>query len=150
MTLRLRAVLFSLLLPLTSVIAASPAGAAELQEWIAGNAVAVRSVDAADEDFSDLEPLMKAIGPAQVVQLGEPGHGAGTSFAAKVRLIKFLHQRMGFDVLVWESGMYDVTLSDAGMRGSDEAIAAARRGVFQLWSGAEEVRPLFDYVKASQ
>ncbi|HWU54090.1 MAG TPA: erythromycin esterase family protein, partial [Rhizomicrobium sp.] len=25
-----------------------------------------------------------------------------------------------------------------------------RRGVFQLWSGAEEVRPLFDYIKASQ
>ncbi|HWU54118.1 MAG TPA: hypothetical protein VN175_01370, partial [Rhizomicrobium sp.] len=88
-----------------------------LQTWIAANAVTVRSVDAADEDFSDLEPLAKAIGPAQVVALGEPGHGAGTSFAAKVRLIKFLHQHLGFDVLVWESGMYDVELSQAGMRG---------------------------------
>ena len=121
-----------------------------LQARIAANAVAVRSVAAADEDFSDLEPLAKAVGPAQVVALGEPGHGAGTSFAAKVRLVKFLHQRLGFDVLVWESGMYDVSLSDAGMRGNDDPIAAARRGVFQLWSGAEDVKPLFDYVKASQ
>jgi erythromycin esterase len=121
-----------------------------IQTWIASHAVPVRSVDAADEDFSDLAPLAKAIGSAQVVELGEPGHGAGTSFAAKVRLIKFLHQRMGFNLLVWESGMYDVALSDAGMRGGDDAQTAARRGVFQLWSGAQEVKPLFDYVKASQ
>jgi len=122
----------------------------QLQTWIAGHAAAVRSVDASDEDFSDLEPLAKAIGYAPVVELGEPGHGAGTSFAAKVRLIKFLHQRLGFNILVWESGMYDVSLSDAGMRGNDDPITAARRGIFQLWSGAEEVRPLFDYIKASQ
>lgn len=122
----------------------------QLQAWIAAHAVPVRSVDAADEEFSDLAPLAKAIGSAQVVELGEPGHGAGTSFAAKVRLIKFLHQKMGFDVLVWESGMYDVALSDAGMRGGDDPMTAARRGIFQLWSGAGEARPLFDYIKASQ
>ena len=121
-----------------------------LQTWIAANAVSVRTVDVADENFGDLEPLAKAIGSAQVIALGEPGHGAGTSFAAKVRLIEFLHQRMGFDVLVWESGMYDVGLSQAGMRGSDDGVAAARRGIFQLWSGAEEVKPLFDFIKASQ
>jgi erythromycin esterase len=121
-----------------------------LQRWIGANAATVRSINSADEDFSDLEPLAKAIGPAQVVALGEPGHGAGTAFAAKVRLIKFLHQQLGFDVLVWESGMYDVELSEAGMRGSDPALTAARRGVFQLWSDTGEVRPLFDYIKASQ
>jgi erythromycin esterase len=130
--------------------AAVNAASDPLQTWIAANAVPVRTTDAADEDFSDLEPLAKAIDTAQVVQLGEPGHGAGSSFAAKVRLIKFLHQRMGFDVLVWESGMYDVHLAQLGMRGSDAAVAAARRGIFQLWSDAEEVTPLFNYVKASQ
>jgi erythromycin esterase len=129
---------------------AANAASDQLQAWIAANAVPVRSIEATDEDFSDLEPLAKAIGAAQIVQLGEPGHGAGSSFAAKVRLIKFLHQRMGFDVLVWESGMYDVQLTQAGMRGSDAPVAAARRGIFQLWSGAQEVRPLLDYVKVSQ
>ena len=132
-----------------AVRADSPPGD-QVQTWIASHAVPVRSVDAADDDFSDLAPLAKAIGSAQVVELGEPGHGAGTSFAAKVRLIKFLHQKLGFDVLVWESGMYDVALSDAGMRGEDDPVTAARRGIFQLWSGAEEARPLFAYVKASQ
>jgi len=121
-----------------------------LQTWLSKNAVAVRSIDAADEDFTDLEPLINSIGSAQVVQLGEPSHGAGSSFAAKVRLIKFLHQRMGFDVLVWESGLYDLELTQAGMRTGEDAMASARRGIFTLWSAAEEVRPLFEYAKASQ
>lgn len=122
----------------------------ELQKWIAERAVAVRTIDAADEDFSDLEPLIDAIGPARVVQLGEPSHGAGSSFRAKVRLIKFLHRRMGFDVLAWESGLYDVQLTQAAMRGGDDAVAAAQKGILAIWSAADEVRPLFEYAKASQ
>jgi erythromycin esterase len=122
----------------------------ELQKWIAERAVTVRTIDAADENFSDLEPLIDAIGTARVVQLGEPSHGAGSSFAAKVRLIKFLHQRMGFDVVAWESGLYDVHLAQAGMRAGDDAVAAALTGIFAIWSATEEVRPLFEYAKVSQ
>ncbi|MBM0106914.1 erythromycin esterase family protein [Steroidobacter sp. S1-65] len=122
----------------------------ELQRWIEKNAAPLRSIAATDEDFRDLEPLLTAIGPAEVVQLGEPGHGAGNSFAAKVRLIKFLHQRMGFDVLVWESGMHGMRLADAAMRGESDAVSAAQRGIFTIWSNAEEVRPLLEYVKSTQ
>ena len=121
-----------------------------LQGWMAEHAVTVRSIDAGDEDFSDLEPLMTAIGSSHVVQMGEPSHGAGSAFAAKVRLIKFLHQRMGFDVLVWESGLYDVRLAQAALRTDEDPVTAARRGILTVWSNAEEVRPLLEYVKASQ
>lgn len=122
----------------------------EPQDWIAQHAVPIRSIDATDEDFSDLEPLIDSIGSAQVVQLGEPSHGAGGSFAAKVRLIKFLHQRMGFDVLVWESGMHGMRLAQAGMRAGDDAVVAAQKGVFTIWSNTEQVKPLLEYVQASQ
>lgn len=121
-----------------------------LQAWLAANAKPLRTIDPGDEDFSDLEPLAKAIGAARVVQLGEPSHGAGSSFAAKARIVKFLHQRLGFDVLIWESGLYDVSLADAAMRGPDNGMTAARKGVFALWSQSAEVKQLFDYVKASQ
>jgi erythromycin esterase len=65
----------------------------------------VATIDPAVKDFTDLEPLVNAIGDATIVQLGESSHGAGAAFSAKVRLIRFLHQRMGFDAVVWESGM---------------------------------------------
>ncbi|MBI4167219.1 MAG: erythromycin esterase family protein [Acidobacteria bacterium] len=133
-------------------LAASPSHPSEdeLQKWIAGRAVAVRTIDPADEDFHDLDPLIDAIGSARVVQLGEPSHGAGGSFAAKVRLIKFLHQRMGFDVLAWESGLYDVNLTQRGIRAGDDPVIAAQAGILLVWSATEEVRPLFEYARASQ
>jgi erythromycin esterase len=129
---------------------APPPLADELQKWIAEHAVAVRTIDAMDEDFRDLEPLIDAIGSARVVQLGEPSHAAGGSFAAKARLVKFLHQRMGFDVVAWESGLYDVQLTQMGMRAGDDAVAAAQAGILMVWSASEEVRPLFEYARASQ
>jgi len=128
--------------------AAQPADA--LSIWLAVHAAPVRSVDFMDEDFSDLKPLGDAIGDARLVQLGEPSHGAGSCFAAKARIVKFLHKRLGFDVLIWESGLYDVALAQAGMRGTDDAMTAAQRGVFTLWSMAAEVKPLFEYIKATQ
>ncbi len=131
-----------------SRLTASASG--RLQDGIAQHAVGVRSIDAADEDFRDLEPLIDAIGPARVIELGEPSHGAGSAFAAKVRLIEFLHQRMGFDVLAWESGFYDVRLAQAGLRSAQDPVSAAQRGVLSVWSNAREVRPLFEYVKATQ
>jgi erythromycin esterase len=121
-----------------------------LQKWLASHAVAIRSIDPNDEDFSDLEPLAAAIGSARVVQLGEPSHGAGSSFAAKARLIKFLHRRLGFDVIAWESGFYDVRLSQRAMRAGENAVSAAQRGILAVWSNAAEARPLFEYVSASQ
>jgi hypothetical protein len=120
-----------------------------LQKWIKANAIAVRTVDALDEDFSDLEPLANLVANVRVVQLGEPSHGAGTSFAAKVRLIKFLHQRMGFDVLVWESGFYDLERTEAGLRAGDNAVLSAQRGILKIWSASEQCRPLFEYAKES-
>ena len=75
--------------------------------WLRGHAVKVRTLDASDEDFKDLEPLGQAIFDARIVLLGEATHGDGSTFLAKGRLIKFLHQRKGFDVLVWESGFYE-------------------------------------------
>lgn len=121
-----------------------------LQTWLKAKVAPVRAIDARDEDFADLKPLGQAIGSARVVQLGEPSHGAGSAFAAKARIVKFLHQRLGFDVLIWESGFFDVTLAQAAIRSADDAATAAGRGVFALWSRAAEIRPLFDAIKASQ
>ena len=122
------------------LLAQTPAARAtvdSLQDRMQKNVVAVRSIDPADEDFSDLEPLLDKIGTARVVQLGEPSHGAGSGFSAKARMVKFLHERMGFDVLVWESGLYDVGLT-------------AEQGIFAIWAKAAQVQPLLEYVKSTR
>jgi len=69
---------------------------------------------------------MKAIGNSRIVVLGEESHGDGATFLAKVRLIKFLHQKMGFDVLAWEAGLFNCQEMDAAVR---KKVRSLNRGV---------------------
>src|SRR5262249_40196051 len=100
----------------------------------------------ADDDFSDLEPFAKAVGDARIVMLGEATHGDGTTFEAKSRLVRFLHERMGFDVLAFEIGLYDMHKAWERLRGGEEGRTAVRCGLFAVWSTSEQVQPLIDYV----
>ena len=114
-------------------------------DWLKQHAIPLRSIDPNDEDFSDLEPLGKAIGDAQIVQLGEQTHGDGVTFHVKTRLIKFLHQKLGFDVLAFESGLYDCRKAWELLLKDTEPYAAFRNGVFGIWGVSEQVGPLIEY-----
>lgn len=96
-----------------------------------------------DEDFSDLMPLKALIGSARVVALGEQSHGDGSTFKAKCRLVRFLHQEMNFDVLAWESGLFDCRRVDEmfakGVEPADVAKIAHEHGVSA--SGPRAPRP---------
>src|SRR5215510_15769157 len=62
----------------------------------------IRSIDPDDDDFSDLLFLKEKIGNSRIVVLGENTHSDGETDKAKVRMVKFLHEYMGFDVIAWE------------------------------------------------
>jgi erythromycin esterase len=114
--------------------------------WIERNAV--RIGDGVDERGAT-ERVIAAIGDARIVMLGEPSHGAGSAFAAKVALVEMLHERMGFDVLIWESGLIDLERTEEGLHGDADPVQAAQRGILKIWSASAECRPLFEYAKAS-
>jgi erythromycin esterase len=116
-------------------------------EWLAANAHPISL--SMTGDFRDLEPLRAAIGGARVVMLGEQTHGDGTTFLAKARLIAFLHQQMGFDVLAWESGLYDVRGVWRQLLAGQPVLQASRRGIFGVWTRSEQVLPTFDYVAST-
>jgi erythromycin esterase len=118
--------------------------------WLAEHAVPVRSIAPEDEDFSDLMPLVGWIGSSRVVALGEVTHGDGAMFLAKARLVRFLHQVMGFDVLAWESGFFDVPLVDAALRSDVPLPEAAARGLYKIWWKSVETQPVLSYVRSTQ
>jgi erythromycin esterase len=66
------------------------------------HSIRIRSIDPSDDDFSDLAPLKGKIGNSRLVVLGEDTHGDGETEKAKIRLIKFLHEQMGFSIIAWE------------------------------------------------
>jgi erythromycin esterase len=117
--------------------------------WLKKHAIALKSIDPADEDFADLEPLRTVIGDARVVQLGEQSHGDGATFHAKARLIKFLHQKLGFDVLAMESGLYDCRKAWALLRAGKDPVEAVSQGVFGIWTRSDQFQPVIDYLGKS-
>jgi erythromycin esterase len=136
-----------LLLALAAPSLAQPAAPADPRvDWLRKNAVQIRSISPADRDFSDLQPLKKILGDARVVLLGEPTHGDGSVFLAKTRLIQFLHEEMGFDVLAFESGLYDCRRAWEALQAGEDPVTAVRRGVFGIWTRSEQVVPLMEYL----
>jgi erythromycin esterase-like protein len=77
-------------------------------------------------------------------------HGDGAMFLAKARLVRFLHQVMGFDVLAWESGFFDVPLVDAALRSDVPLPEAAARGLYKIWWKSVETQPVLSYVRSTQ
>jgi erythromycin esterase len=115
--------------------------------WLRQNVPAIRTIDPQDDDFSDLEPLRGAIGSARVVMLGEQTHGDGSTFLAKARLIQFLHQEMGFDVLAFESPMYDLSKAWQEIERGALATDALRAGVFGTGPHSDQFGAVVEYLE---
>ena len=109
--------------------------------------VAVRSIDPNDTDFVDLTGMRTAVGDARIVLLGEQTHGEATTFQAKIRLVKWLHEKMGFDVLAFESGFYDCARIwenvKAGGRVPDEVAGS----LFYMYATSVQMSDLFGYIQ---
>ena len=115
--------------------------------WLRANhaAITMNGVVAPD-DFSDLQPLKQAIGTRRIVQIGESHHSVAEYHHLKTRLVKFLHEEMGFDVLAFESSIYECFAADLRTLSPAAAIGAT---IFPVWA-TEDMVPLFDYLKRSQ
>lgn len=129
--------------------AASTAGAQDLparRAWLAANAAPIRTLDITDADFRDLELVGRAIGERRIVLLGEQSHGDGATFQAKARLIRYLHEQKGFDLLVFESGFHDCRRTWEDARAGMALADSAGGCMFELWWNSAQVLPLLQYL----
>jgi erythromycin esterase len=120
--------------------------------WARDNHHPIATVqDFEGDTFADLQFFKEVIGNRRLVQLGESGHGVAEFNHVKVRLIKFLHQQMGFDVIAFESGLYECHAANdvVSRRPEIAALAVMRSCIFGVWH-TDEVLPLFEYIKSTQ
>jgi hypothetical protein len=78
-----------------SVKASSWEPDATSRQWLQANHTKMRSL-VVDSDFSDLEPLRTQLAGRRLVLLGESSHGSREFNLAKLRLVKFMHQQLGY------------------------------------------------------
>lgn len=100
------------------------------------------------DDFSDLAFLAPLLESKRVVQLGESGHGVAEFSWMKVRLVKYLHERLGFDVIAFESSLSGCDVADSRI-GSEAPREVMRDCLFGVWF-TSEVLPLFEYLEAQR
>ncbi|MET4076842.1 erythromycin esterase family protein [Hymenobacter sp. UYCo722] len=106
----------------------------------------VRSINPVDTDFRDLEFLKTEIGPARVVMLGEPSHGEGNVFEAKIRLLRYLHERLGFTTVAFESGFYDLHKAQQALEAGRPAQEAIGNSVFPVWTSTQEFQAVLPLI----
>ena len=141
---RSRPIILALLSVAPSILPAQSDSAR--RQWLAANSVRIRSTSISATDFADLAPIGRAIGSRRIVLLGEQGHGDGATFEAKARVIRYLHEKLGFDLVVFESGFYECRRTWADARAGLSLADSAANCMFELWSNSQQVRPLLAYM----
>ncbi len=120
-------------------------GTAGLDQEVRHRLLPIESESALSEP--EAQRICRSIGKSRVVMLGELTHGDGTSHALKAALVKVLHRRLGFDVLIWESGLHDCAEMDALIGGDQPIEKVARVGVFGHWSQGREALEVFRFAR---
>ena len=100
-----------------------------------------------NEDFSSLLELKNLLADVEIVMLGEQSHGDATTYDTKIKLIKYLHQELGFDVLAFESGFYDCHKASQMIAEGEAVREAMGRSIFSLWSTTYDLEPLANYLE---
>jgi erythromycin esterase len=104
----------------------------------------IRSINISEENNSDLEVIGQDIGEAKLVMLGENDHGDGETFKAKARLVKYLHEQKGFNVLAFESDFIGVNSVWDIEKSSEKSLEE----IFGIWRSMQEFQPMSAYLKS--
>ena len=77
-----------------------------IKNYVKQNTSQILTIEPDSTDYADLQSIGDAIGNAKIIMLGEQYHGDAATFLAKSRLIKYLHEKKGFNVLAFESDFF--------------------------------------------
>jgi erythromycin esterase len=110
--------------------------------WVESRAHEIQSL--ASDDFSDLQFLEPILDGKRIIQLGEDDHRTREQSLMKVRLIQYLHQELGYEVIAFESGLLDCYLTYQQIE-NYAPQDAMERSIHGVWY-TEAVFPLFEYL----
>ena len=77
--------------------------------------------------------------------LGENSHFDGNIFEMKTKVVKYLHQEMGFKTIAFESGIYDVWQAQKSINKGENTKEAFVKSLFTIWAKKKEFQSFIEY-----
>ena len=83
----------------------------------------------------------------KIVLLGEQSHGDGATFDEKITLIKYLHEKLGFNTIAFESGLYDNYQAYKDFSSKNKKTAVFNESIGSIWSDTKSIQNLINYIE---
>lgn len=99
--------------------------------------------------FESLNYLKEDLKDVKLIGLGEALHNMGGTYTAKIKMVKFLHEKCGFDVLAFESPMYNLSKLNEQLKNNIATKDTIANHISGIWS-TTEMMELFEYVVKTQ
>ena len=110
----------------------------------------IKNILMTDSNFSELSFFDSMLRNNRILMLGEMLHNDGETFKAKARLIRYLHEHLNYEVVLYEAGQYDMWMMNAQMDTlTNKSLAKTIGGIglFDFWWQNEASQSLLTYYK---
>lgn len=106
------------------------------------NIISTNTLFSQDSLFKDISP-----DELEIILLGEQSHGDGAVFDKKFEMVKELHENYGYNLLVFESGMYDNFKANELYQNKQESIKIFNQSVGWLYTTTKVFQELLNYLE---
>ena len=115
----------------------------DFERWVREHSYEIKSLDSTDySDLQFLEPLLEG---KRIVQLGEDEHFTVEQSLMKIRLIKYLHQELDYEVIALETSLMDCYRANVNI--INLSPTEAMDHVLYGNPKTEDYLSLFEYIK---
>lgn len=89
------------------------------------------------------EEIRRVLQDVRILSLGESSHEDGATFEHKTRLVKFLHEELGYNVLAFEFGFYGHWKINQKIESGEDVKTTTR---YAGWSSSKDAYPVYKYI----
>ncbi|MFZ4932078.1 erythromycin esterase family protein [Chryseobacterium sp. Mn2064] len=113
----------------------------------------IKSISMETTENEDLKFLDSVLKDNRIIMLGENIHYDGATMQAKSRLVRYLHENLGYNTVLYEAGQYDMWMMNEEMKNhslniSSDSIGSV--GLFDFWWNNKETQPLITYYQKTK
>lgn len=98
-------------------------------------------------DYTEYSVFDSVIADKRMVFLGESGHSGQEYNQSKFKIIKYLHEKHGFNTIIFESGISDCFYANIN-KGNNDSLWLMLHSVYPIW-WSEPTLNLMDYILKS-